>query len=122
MPDWTPKGAGPGFELARVMKPLEPFRQDMMVISGLADRNGQAVVYSAGDHALAAASHLIGVHPAKTAGADIQNCISVDQVAAQQIVSATRFPSLELGCDDSRTIGNCDSGYSCAYTNSLAWR
>jgi hypothetical protein len=62
------------------------------------------------------------VHPRKTAGADIQNGISVDQIAAQHLGSRTRFASLELGCDDSRTIGNCDSGYSCAYTNSLAWR
>jgi hypothetical protein len=104
------------------MKPLEPFRQDMLVMSGLAQRNGQALGDGPGDHARAAASYLTGVHPRKTAGADIQNGISVDQVAAQQIGSATRFPSLELGCDDSRTIGNCDSGYSCAYTNSLAWR
>src|SRR5262245_65927939 len=43
MPDWTPKGAGPGFEFARVMKPLEPFRQDMLAMSGLAQRNGQAL-------------------------------------------------------------------------------
>jgi len=70
----------------------------------------------------AGAAYLTGVHPRKTAGADIQSGISVDQIAAQQIGSATRFGSLEIGCDDSRTIGNCDSGYSCAYTNNLAWR
>jgi len=62
------------------------------------------------------------VHPRKTAGADIQNGISVDQVADQAIGDQTRVASLEIGCDDSRTIGNCDSGYSCAYTNSLAWK
>jgi len=122
MPDWTPKGMGAGFEFSRVMKPLEPFRQDMVVLSGLAHRNGAALGDGPGDHARAAASYLTGVHPRKTAGADIQNGISVDQVAAQHIGSETRFASLELGCDDSRTIGNCDSGYSCAYTNSLAWR
>jgi hypothetical protein len=122
MPDWTPKGVGTGFEFSRVMKPLEPFRQDMVVLSGLAHRNGAALGDGPGDHARAAASYLTGVHPRKTAGADIQNGISVDQVAAQRIGSETRFASLELGCDDSRTIGNCDSGYSCAYTNSLAWR
>src|SRR5262245_10869377 len=122
MPDWTPKGAGAGFEFSRVMKPLEPFRQDMVVLSGLAHRNGAALGDGPGDHARAAASYLTGVHPRKTAGADIQNGLSVDQTAAAQIGSQTRFPSLELGCDDSRTVGNCDSGYSCAYTNSLAWR
>jgi hypothetical protein len=125
MADWTPKGAGAAFELSRVMKPMAPFRQDMSILSGLAHRNGMALGDGPGDHARAAASYLTGVHPRKTAGADIQNGISVDQIAAQHIAStgsATRFASLELGCDDSRTVGNCDSGYSCAYTNSLAWR
>ena len=122
MTDWTPSGTGRGFSYSRVLKPLEPFREDTLVLSGLAQRNGNALGDGPGDHARAAAAYLTGVHPRKTAGADIQNGISVDQIAAQQIGSATRFASLELGCDDSRTIGNCDSGYSCAYTNSLAWR
>ena len=122
MADWTPKGEGAAFEYARVMKPLEPFRKQTLVLSGLAQRNGMALGDGPGDHARAAASYLTGVHPRKTAGADIQNGISVDQIAAQKIGSATRYASLELGCDDSRTVGNCDSGYSCAYTNSLAWR
>jgi hypothetical protein len=122
MVDWTPKGEGPGFDFTRVMKPLEKFREDTLVLSGLSHRNGNALGDGPGDHARAAASYLTGVHPRKTAGADIQNGISVDQIAAQSLGSQTRFPSLELGCDDSRTVGNCDSGYSCAYTNSLAWR
>lgn len=122
MDQWTPKGTGAAFEFSRVLKPLEPFRQDTLVLSGLGHRNGAALGDGPGDHARAAASYLTGVHPRKTAGADIQNGISVDQVAAQHVGKHTRFASLELGCDDSRTVGNCDSGYSCAYTNSLAWR
>jgi hypothetical protein len=122
MAEWTPKGQGLGFEFSHVLKALEPFRDDTLVLSGLAHRNGYALGDGPGDHARAAASYLTGVHPRKTAGADIQNGISVDQIAAQRLAADTRFPSLELGCDDSRTVGNCDSGYSCAYTNSLAWR
>jgi hypothetical protein len=122
MKDWTPTGTGAAFEYSRVLKPLERFRADTVVLSGLAQRNGNALGDGPGDHARAGAAYLTGVHPRKTAGADIQNGISVDQIAAQQIGSATRYASLELGCDDSRTVGNCDSGYSCAYTNSLAWR
>jgi uncharacterized protein DUF1552 len=122
MPDWTPAAAGSGFEFTRILAPLEKLRDDITVISGLAHRNGYALGDGPGDHARAGASYLTGVHPRKTAGADIQNGISVDQIAAQQVGSQTRFASLELGCDDSRTVGNCDSGYSCAYTNSLAWR
>jgi Protein of unknown function (DUF1552) len=122
MADWRPKGTGAGFECSRILKPLEPFRRDTVVISGLAQRNGNALGDGPGDHARAAAAYLTGVHPRKTAGADIQNGVSVDQIAAQHLSAETRFASLELGCDDSRTVGNCDSGYSCAYTNSLAWR
>ncbi len=122
MADWTPKEAGDAFEYTRVLKPLEKFRGDTVVLSGLAHRNGNALDDGPGDHARAAASYLTGTHPRKTAGADIQNGISVDQVAALHVGSETRFASLELGCDDARTVGNCDSGYSCAYTNSLAWR
>jgi len=122
MNDWTPAAEGAAYEFTRILKPLEPFRQDMLVLSGFAHRNGAALGDGPGDHARAGASYLTGVHPRKTAGADIQNGISVDQIAAQAIGSQTRFGSLEIGCDDSRTVGNCDSGYSCAYTNSLAWR
>jgi hypothetical protein len=122
MADWTPSAAGTSFEYPRVLKPLEAFREDTLVLSGLAHKNGNALGDGPGDHARAAASYLTGVHPRKTAGADIQNAVSVDQVAAAHLSGRTRLSSLELGCDDSRTVGNCDSGYSCAYTNSLAWR
>lgn len=120
--DWTPKGAGKDFELPRLLKPLEPFRDHLLVLSGLAHKNANALQDGAGDHARAAASFLTGVHPKKTAGADIRNGISCDQIVAQKMAAETRLPSLELGCEDSRTVGNCDSGYSCAYTNSIAWR
>ncbi len=122
MAGWTPQGAGANFALSPVLKPLAAFREDMLVLTGLAQRNGMALGDGPGDHARAAASYLTGVHPKKTAGADIRNGISADQIVAQALARETRFASIELGCDDSRTVGNCDSGYSCAYTNSLAWR
>ncbi len=122
MGDWTPVAEGADFELPRILVPITPLRDDVLVLSGLSHKNGMALGDGAGDHARAAASYLTGVHPRKTAGADIQNGISVDQIAAAHVGDQTRLRSLELGCDDSRTIGNCDSGYSCAYTNSLAWR
>jgi hypothetical protein len=120
--DWTPAEAGRSFAFTRILKPLEPYRDDLLVVSGLAQRNGRALGDGPGDHARAAASYLTGVHPRKTAGADIKNGVSVDQIIAQHLAGETRFSSLELGCDDSRTVGNCDSGYSCAYTNSISWR
>ena len=122
MKDWTPEATGAQFDLPRILKPLEPFRENLLVLSGLTHNNGRALGDGPGDHARAAASFLTGVHPKKTAGADIQAGVSVDQIAAQKIGSATRFPSLELGCEDGRLVGNCDSGYSCAYSNSISWR
>jgi len=122
MADWTPKGTGKEFEFSRILKSLEPYRDDVMVLSGLAQHNGNALGDGPGDHARAGASFLTGVHCKKTAGADISNGISADQVAAQALAQETRLPSLELGCEESRTVGNCDSGYSCAYTNSISWR
>lgn len=119
---WTPKGTGRNFEFSRLLKPLEPLREELFVLTGLDDHNGNALGDGPGDHGRAGASFLSGVHCRKTAGADIQAGISADQVAAQAIGDKTRFPSLELGCEDSRTVGNCDSGYSCAYTNSISWR
>jgi hypothetical protein len=122
MPDWTPAQTGKGFDLPHISEPLTPYRENLLLISGLTLNGGRALGDGPGDHARAAASFLTGAHPRKTAGADIHNGVSVDQFAAQQIGKATRFPSLELGCEDGKQAGNCDSGYSCAYSNSLAWR
>jgi hypothetical protein len=122
MKEWTPKGVGNDFEFTRILKPLEQYRKDLLLLTGLDCHNGNALGDGPGDHARAGASFLTGVHCRKTMGADIQNGISADQIAALSLASATRFPSLELGCEDSRTVGNCDSGYSCAYTNSISWR
>ena len=119
---WTPATDGSAFEFTRILKPLEPHRKDLLVVSGLTHNNGRALGDGAGDHARAASSFLTGIHPKKTAGADIQLGISVDQVAANAIGGETRFASMELGIEPGRLAGNCDSGYSCAYSNSLSWR
>ncbi len=122
MKDWTPKGLGTDYELPRILAPLKAYREEMMILSGLADHNGNELGDGAGDHARAGASFLSGVHCKKTSGGDIHGGVSADQIAARAFESQTRFASLEFGCEDSRTVGNCDSGYSCAYTNSISWR
>jgi hypothetical protein len=122
MPDWTPAADGSAFAFTRILKPLEPLRDDVLVLSGLAHNNANELGDGPGDHARAAACFLTGVHAKKTAGADIRNGVSADQIVAQALAAETRLPSLELGCEESRTVGNCDSGYSCAYTNSISWR
>jgi len=122
MPDWKPAAEGSAYAFTRILKPLEPLREDVLVLSGLAHNNANELGDGPGDHARAAACFLTGVHPKKTAGADIRNGVSTDQIVAQALAAETRLPSLELGCEESRTVGNCDSGYSCAYTNSISWR
>jgi hypothetical protein len=122
MDNFTPKAAGADFEYTRILKPLEPYRDRTLVISGLMDHNANALGDGGGDHARAASSFLTASHPKKTGGSDIHVGISADQVAAQSLGASTRIPSLELGLDDSRVVGHCDSGYSCAYTNSISWK
>ncbi|MGH9846144.1 MAG: DUF1552 domain-containing protein, partial [Blastocatellia bacterium] len=122
MADWTPEKEGREFALPRTLEPLAAHRDQLMILSGLTLNGGRALGDGAGDHARAAASFLTGAHPKKTAGADITNGVSVDQFAAQQLGNVTRFATLELGCEDNKMVGNCDSGYSCAYSNSLAWK
>lgn len=121
MQEWTPASIGRGFELTRILKPLAPVREHVTVLSGLAQINAKALGDGPGDHARAAAAYLTGVHPRKTDGANIQNGVSIDQIVARHFEGQTRFGSLELGTEYGGTVGNCDSGYSCAYTNSLAW-
>ena len=89
MADWTPAATGAAFEFTRIMKPLEPFRKDTLVLSGLGapERRTRSATAPATTRA-PAASYLTGVHPRKTAGADIQNGISVDQIAAQHLGDA----------------------------------
>ena len=119
---WTPASEGEAFEFTRILKPLEAHREDLLVLSGLTHNTGRALGDGAGDHARAASSFLTGIHPKKTAGADIQLGISVDQVVANTIGNETRYASMELGIEPGRLAGNCDSGYSCAYSNSISWR
>ncbi len=122
MPDWTPKGGESNLVLPEILQPLAPFKDDLLVLTGLTQDGAFAHGDGGGDHARSLASFLTGTHPLKTAGFGIKAGVSVDQVAAQRIGKATRFPSLELGIDRGAQAGNCDSGYSCAYSSNISWR
>ncbi len=120
MKDWTPEGTGKDFDFKRILKPLEPFREDVTLITGLSNLASEKA--KGGAHAKASGSFLSGAIPKYTAGADVYAGTTFDQLAAQQFAAETRVPSLQLGCEDSRMIGNCDTGSSCAYTNTLSWK
>jgi len=122
MKNWNIAEEGPfAGEFPRVMKPLEAFRNDILQIGNLTHNSGRALLDGAGDHGRCAGSYLTGVQVKKTT-IDIKASVSCDQIIANKIGHETRFASLELGMDDSRQAGDCDSGYSCAYTNNLSWR
>jgi len=121
MDHWNPSYRGKLAEMPRLLKPLEPFRDDVTMIRNLVHNAGRAWQDGGGDHGRCCGFYLNGVHVKKTA-VDIQAGITCDQIVANEIGSQTRFPSLEIGIEDARQAGNCDSGYSCAYTNNLAWR
>ena len=122
MQDWTPTTTGKGFALPHLLEPLAEFKNDFSVLSGLALDKARANGDGPGDHARAMAVFLTGRQPRKTAGADIKVGMSVDQLAARKLGEHTRFPSLEIGCERGNPAGNCDSGYSCAYSANLSWR
>jgi hypothetical protein len=103
------------------LKALEPYKEDVLQIGNLTHNTGRALLDGAGDHGRCCGSYLTGVQVKKSV-VEIKNGISFDQIVANEIGSKTRFPSIELGMDDARQAGDCDSGYSCAYTNNLAWR
>lgn len=122
MPHWTPSATGADFELPPILQPLSPLRDQILVLSGLTADKARPHGDGPGDHARALAAFLTGCQPKKTDGADIRVGVSVDQFAAARVGQQTRFPSLELGCEQGAQSGNCDSGYSCAYSSAVSWK
>ena len=121
MDAWNPGYEGKLAELPRSLRALEPFKEDVLQIGNLTHNTGRALLDGAGDHGRCSGSYLTGIQVKKSL-VEIKNGVSFDQIVAKEIGGQTRFASLELGMDDARQAGDCDSGYSCAYTNNLAWR
>jgi hypothetical protein len=119
---WMPATEGTGFEITPTMQPLAPFRDQLTIFTGLAQVQGRALGDGAGDHAREGATWLTGVHPKKTEGVGIRAGISADQLAARELGKSTQLSSLEIGLEGPSLAGGCDSGYSCAYTNTVSWR
>jgi hypothetical protein len=118
MDDFTPKTPGADFEFTPILKPLESFRQSLVVVSNLA-----APLQNNGSHAAAAGSWITGVAPKRTDGPDFRAGTTIDQLVAKQIGQDTTFPSLEVATEDfTGLVGACDPGYSCAYMNTLVWQ
>ena len=125
MERWTPVAEGSTFEFTPILKPLEPFRDHLLVLSGLDNTGASSRTGSSGAHAKPAGAFLTGVEPLRTTGSSsLQLGISMDQIVAKTVGQETPLPSLELGLEGTDTVngvGTCDVGFSCAYQNRLAW-
>ena len=122
MQDWTPAQDGVGFAFTKTLQPVAPFRDQLVVVSGLAHGQAEPLGDGNGEHSRASATWLNGVHPNFTQGADVRAGVTADQVAAAEFGNETPLPSLELAVDLNFLVGNCDNGYSCTYQNSTSWR
>src|SRR5215468_580486 len=117
MDQFTPATEGADFEIKTILKPLEPFRDRLVIVSNLA----RAEVNN--NHAVSSGCWLTGVRPKRTDGPDFRIGPSIDQIVARQIGQDTTFPSIEVATEDfSGLLGACDPGYSCAYMNTLNWQ
>jgi hypothetical protein len=116
MDQWTPATIGSGFAFTPILKPLEPFRDRVVVVSNLSRPGADP------DHALASSGWLSGATAKETEGQDFHVGTTIDQIIAKQIGQETPFPSLEVATEDfAGYVGGCSPGYACAYVNTLSW-
>ena len=120
--DWTPAEEGAGFTFSPILKPLETFREQTLVVTGLDNYQATDQGDVGGQHPRAAPAFMSSVHPKQTEGADVQAGTSIDQMIAQHIGKDTKLPSLEVSVDRNDVVGACDHGYACAYMNSMSWK
>ena len=114
LPQWTPIGDGADFKFSRILKPLEPFRNRITVVTGCA-------INAENGHAISNSMWLNGIRPAH--GTEIRSGTTVDQLIASKIGQDTTYPSLELATEDhSAELGSCGGDYACAYMNTISWR
>src|SRR6187455_979086 len=118
--NWLPNGTGRDFTLSPILEPLEPFRNKLVVVTGLSSHQAEALGDGGGDHSRATGSYLTGVHVRKSDSV-VGNSVSMDQIAAKALQSETQLSSLQLTVDDNSLVGSCDVGYSCAYSSTLSW-
>ena len=112
---WSPKGEGAGFELSPILEPLEPYRDQMLVLSGI-KANWNYI------HAGASGSFLTGATRGGRNEVEIIADVSMDQILARHFAKHTQVASLELSMDGPANAGACTGNLSCAYTHTLSWR
>jgi hypothetical protein len=123
LPNFHPAGnGGTDYVFTPILKPLEPMRDKINVLSGLSNRGVLSTKDGGGVHTRAAGGWLNGVRPKRTEGSDLQAAKTIDQYAADKIGNDTSLRSLELTTESNFQVGNCESGYSCSYLNCTSWK
>ena len=122
LPNFHPATTGKGYEMTPVLQALEPFRNDMVVLSGLSNKGAETQSEGGGVHTRVHTAWLSGTRPKKTEGADIEAGTSIDQMAAAAIGADTPLSSLQLSLDHENIVGSCENGYSCVYQHTYSWR
>ncbi len=117
---WLPTGSGTEFELSPTLKGLEPFKDQLIVVTGLFSDQAEPLGDGGGDHSRACGSYLTGVH-VKKSDSIVENAVSMDQIAAKTFERETQLSSLQMTADENSLLGSCDLGYSCAYSATLSW-
>jgi hypothetical protein len=120
---WVPEKAGalPG-KLPFIWEPLEPVRKSVTILTGLHATSSEPPPGETGADHWVAAAFLCADKPKKTAGADVRAGHTIDQIIAEKIGRETLLPSVEMSVEDPGSgSSNCGEGYSCVYTNTIAW-
>ena len=121
LPNFHPATTGKGYEMTPVLQALEPFRNDMVVLSGLSNKGAETQSEGGGVHTRVHTAWLSGVRPKKTEGADLEAGTSIDQMAAAVIGKDSPLRSLQLSLDHENIVGSCENGYSCVYQHTYSW-
>jgi hypothetical protein len=119
---WIPEKEGSDFDFKFCFRPLEPYREQLTLLSGLHSRSAEPPPGVTGADHWVAAAFLCANKPKKTAGADVYAGTTIDQMIAQKIGQDTLMPSMQLAVEDpGANSSNCGEGYSCVYTNTISW-
>src|SRR6202140_5736544 len=117
---WLPRGGGADFVLSPTLAGLQPFRDKLIVVTGLSMDQAEALGDGGGDHSRACGSYLTGVH-VKKSDSLLENAVSMDQIAAKAFERDTQLSSLQMTADENSLLGSGDLGYSCAYSSTVSW-
>src|SRR4029453_3113737 len=124
MPFWTPKGEG-NLALSPIMAPLASVRDRVLVLGGMAKKDAYPLLNEGdGDHSRAQTAFLTGAHAKKATGRNttLNAGVSMDQIVARDLKKETQLASLELSLESNELVGQCEDGYGCAYSATIAWR